>query len=154
MGEMNRDSVRRLATGEHQCGCSESGKREVWLGSPAPPVLGRQVATFSVLTSPARRPEHVMAAANQPSVQSMARSSNPHGTALSGLVGVAVNADDAARAPSPTISIRESDPAKPAERGLLDCFLLARNGPLGHVGRPDELPALHHYNRLDSDEQA
>jgi hypothetical protein len=48
-----------------------------------------------VLRSPARSLEHVITAAGQPSEQSMAPSSNPHGTALPGLVGVAVGADDA-----------------------------------------------------------
>jgi hypothetical protein len=81
----------------------------------------------------------VTAAADQHSVQSMTRSSNPHGTpALPGLVGVAVGPETLARAPSPTISLRETDPATPAERVLLACFPLAHNGPLGHVGRPDE----------------
>jgi hypothetical protein len=82
-------------------------------------------------------PAHVIAAADQPSVQSMVPSSSSHGTAPPGLVGVAVGADDAVRAPSPTTSFRESNPARPAERVLLACFLLARTGPLGHVGRPD-----------------
>jgi hypothetical protein len=40
-----------------------------------------------------------------------------------------------ARAPSPTISLRESDSGTRAEWGLLDCFLLARNDPLSHIGR-------------------
>ena len=69
------------------------------------------------------------AAADQHSVQSMTRSSNPHGTpALPGLVGVAVGPETLARAPSPTISLHETDPATPAERVLLACFPLATTG--------------------------
>jgi hypothetical protein len=41
------------------------------------------------------------------------------------------------RARSPTISLRESDPATPGERFFLDCFPLARTDPLCHVGRAD-----------------
>ena len=49
----------------------------------------------------------VIAAADQPAVQSIAASSNLHGTALPGLVGVAVGADDAG--PS---SIADDDPLR------------------------------------------
>jgi len=38
---------------------------------------------------------YVIAAADQPSVQSIASSSNSHASGLPGLVGVAVGADDA-----------------------------------------------------------
>jgi hypothetical protein len=52
-------------------------------------------SSLSVLRSPARSLEHVITAAGQPSVQSVAHSSNPYATALPGLVGAAVGAADA-----------------------------------------------------------
>lgn len=122
MGEMNRDSLRRLATAEHHAAARRAANVRCGSAAPAPPVLRRHAAAFTVLRSPARSLDHVITAAGQPSVRSMAPSSNPHGTALPGLVGGSSARTMLARAPSPTISFRESDPATPAERvrsGLL-----------------------------------
>jgi hypothetical protein len=77
---MNRDSLRRLATAEHHAAARRAANARCGSAAPAPPVLRRHAATLCVLRSPARRPEHVTAAADQHSVQSMTRSSNPHGT--------------------------------------------------------------------------
>ena len=57
-----------------------------------------------------------MAAAGQHSVQSMARSSNPHVTRCLDSSAWPWARAMLARAPSPTISLRESDPDTPAER--------------------------------------
>ena len=56
-------------------------------------------------------------AADQPSAQSTARSSNPHGTRCLRSSAWPWPRAMLSRAPSPTISLRESDPATPAERG-------------------------------------
>ena len=122
MGEMNRNSLRRLATAEHHAAARRAANVRCGSAAPAPPVLRRHAAAFTVLRSPARSLDHVITAAGQPSVRSMAPSSNPHGTALPGLVGGSSARTMLARAPSPPISFRESDPATPAERvrsGLL-----------------------------------
>jgi hypothetical protein len=132
---MSRDSLRRLATAEHHA----AAQREVWLGGACATCAREPGSKFCVLRSAARRPEHVKATAGQHSVQSMTRSSNPHGT----------------RAPWTRRRGRGSDDARPSSIAhdppcvratlpgqlngfFLDCFLLARHGQLGRVGRPDE----------------
>ena len=75
-----------------------------------------QGAISNVLSAqvPARGPEHVMAA-DQPA-QSIARSSDPHGTRRLRSSAWPWPRRMLARAPSPTISLRESDPATPGRR--------------------------------------
>jgi hypothetical protein len=56
-GRNERDSLRRLATGEHHAAARRAGKTSCSSVAPAPPVLGRQPTPLCVLRFAARRPE-------------------------------------------------------------------------------------------------
>ena len=73
-------------------------------------------------------------AADQPSAQSIALSSDPHGTRCLRLVGVTVGADHASPSSIAADLLPSERPCHAGPKGfVLACFLLARHGPLGHV---------------------
>ena len=118
---------------EHHAAARRAGNARCASAATAPPVLGRHAATVCVLRSAARSPKHVIASAT-----ALGALMAPDRT-LTASRGLHESAQPwarttLARAPSPKISLRESDPATPAERVLSHCFLLARNDPLSHVG--------------------
>jgi len=138
MGAMNRDSLRRLATAEHQAAARRAGNVTGGSAAPLRPVLGWQEATFYVLRSPARRPEHVIAAVDQSfgAIDGAFIEPSRHRAAWTSRRGRGRGRcqRELHRRRSP--SVRATLPRQ-LNGFLLDCFLLARDGPLGHIGGPD-----------------